>query len=127
MAFKSMSLLAVAMIATIQVEAEPIWDVREAIERTGHGHLLERDIHCTADVDCCEYCTCIVTDPIHRKSDCVHIGLANLNENYSNESNEDGENTERGSFEIGYWCLKDSDCAIKRCAQVGPRKYDKEC
>ena len=44
---------------------------------------------------------------------------------------EDGDgqdrNTERGHFELGYWCLKDSDCESKHCAQVGPRMYDKEC
>ena len=69
-------------------------------------------------------------DPIHKKSDCVHKGFFHLREQFPNEGIEDSENAEhpdRGAFEIGYWCLKDSDCAVKRCAQVGPRKYDKEC
>ena len=41
--------------------------------------------------------------------------------------NDQDDNAERGEFEIGYWCLKDSDCATKHCAQIGPRRYDKEC
>ena len=41
--------------------------------------------------------------------------------------NEQDANKESSKFENGYWCLKDGDCITKKCAQVGPRKYDKEC
>ena len=101
------------------------WDPVHSLERTGHGHLLERDMRCLEDRDCCSYCHCEVIDPIWRKSECRHSGLAHLNA--TDEDDDVAENTERGDFEIGYWCLKNSDCATKKCAQVGPRKYDKEC
>ena len=55
----------------------------------------------------------------------MHMGLAHLNQFEDDDDLQ--ENTERGEFEVGFWCLKNSDCATKRCAQVGPRKYDKEC
>ena len=59
MAYKGLSLFAIAILASQQeVKAKPTWDLYEAIERTGHGSLLERDIHCVSDFDCCEYCLC---------------------------------------------------------------------
>ena len=102
------------------------WNPVDSLERTGHGHLLHRDMRCLEDTDCCSYCHCVVTDPIWKRSECRHSGLAHLNA-ADDEGNQQEENTERGEFEIGYWCLKNSDCASKKCAQVGPRKYDKEC
>ena len=101
------------------------WDPVHALERTGHGHLLDRDMRCLEDTDCCHYCHCEVVDPIWRRSECRHSGLAHLNATDDDDGMQ--ENTERGEFEIGYWCLKNSDCSTKKCAQVGPRKYDKEC
>lgn len=46
---------------------------------------------------------------------------------HGSKGEEQEKHTTRGHFEIGYWCLKDQDCESKKCAQVGPRKYDKEC
>ena len=125
MAFKFVIALVFAINFAYQVHAEIQWNLLDSIERTGHGDLFLHDIRCVEDMDCCDYCACQVIDPIHKRSECVHMGLAHLNQ--FEEDDDLAENTERGEFEVGYWCLKNTDCATKRCAQVGPRKYDKEC
>ena len=83
-------------------------------------------IQCVTDADCCPSCTCEVTNSKKHISRCFahDFHLANQGEMLDNEQD---DNAERGEFENGYWCLKDSDCATKHCAQVGPRRYDKEC
>ena len=116
----------VALALAAEVVSCLDWNPVDSLERTGHGHLLHRDMRCLEDTDCCSYCHCVVTDPIWKRSECRHSGLTHLNA-ADDEDNQQEENTERGEFEIGYWCLKNSDCASKKCAQVGPRKYDKEC
>ena len=116
----------IALALALEVVSCLDWNPVDSLERTGHGHLLHRDMRCLEDTDCCSYCHCVVTDPIWKRSECRHSGLAHLNA-ADDEGNQQEENTERGEFEIGYWCLKNSDCASKKCAQVGPRKYDKEC
>ena len=68
-------------------------------------------------------CTCEVTDSARHASECISHEFNNI---YDTE-NEQDDNADRGHFEFGYWCLKDSDCESKKCGQVGPRKYDKEC
>ena len=90
----------------------------------------EPNVACIDDFQCCATCRCIV-DPMRRTSQCVNshwLARRHLND-YQGDygQNEQDRNTERGHFELGYWCLKDSDCESKHCAQVGPRKYDKEC
>ena len=111
-------LFAVVSLSTVAA-AHQGFNILESIERTGHGNLLDLDngIHCVEDMHCGADSQCVV-DPYNRQSFCKRFGYANA---------EQAENTERGEFEIGYWCLKHSDCATKKCAQVGPRKYDKEC
>ena len=116
----------VALALAAEVVSCLDWNPVDSLERTGHGHLLHRDMRCLEDTDCCSYCHCVVTDPIWKRSECRHSGFVHLNA-ADDEGNQQEENTERGEFEIGYWCLKNSDCASKKCAQVGPRKYDKEC
>ena len=121
-------LFAVVSLSTVAA-AHQGFNILESIERTGHGNLLDLDngIHCVEDVHCCSDCQCVV-DPFNRTSFCKHFGLHDLKQNQEDYENaEQAENTERGEFEIGYWCLKHTDCATKKCAQVGPRKYDKEC
>ena len=123
-------LFAVVAFSTVAA-AHQSYNILESLERTGHANLLDHanGINCVEDSHCCADCHCIV-DPFYRISFCKHSALHDLKEWKNNDeyfNAKQAENTERGEFEIGYWCLKHTDCATKKCAQVGPRKYDKEC
>ena len=82
-----------------------------------------RHAQCFSDIDCEYGYSCEVTDSYNHVSECLHHHEA---ANYPVKDGQD-RNAERGHFELGYWCLKNTDCESKHCAQVGPRKYDKEC
>ena len=93
-----------------------------------------RHAKCFADSDCSDNYTCEVTDSFNHISQCLPISDSNIanvgdwhERIHGDEPEEKKKHTERGHFEIGYWCLKNTDCESKHCAQVGPRMYDKEC
>ena len=131
-------------------------DSREDSYRAYRDHMFgyqrENDVFrnalCFSDLDCEYGYTCEVIDSYNHVSECVashieshHYSAVNFPEEegyhvigehgepHGHEQIDDGQlrNTERGHFELGYWCLKNTDCESKHCAQVGPRLYDKEC
>ena len=82
-----------------------------------------RHAECFADHDCAEGHTCEVTDSYNHMSACLPVidyHVANAGgwheRIHGDEPKEQKKHTERGHFEIGYWCLKNTDCESKHCA-----------
>lgn len=71
------------------------------------------NIHCITDEDCTAHHSCEVVDSANHVSECVALSIVNDGDSIANL---DHVNAERGDFEIGYWCLKDTDCQSKHCA-----------
>ena len=128
------------------VETPYLPDHREGYHEQWYrnNEAVYQHAECFSDHDCEPGYVCEVTDSWNHVSQCLQLSHTYL-KNYPTEDYgstyqahhhhhpyaqiEDGQerNTERGHFELGYWCLKDTDCESKHCAQVGPRLYDKEC
>ena len=85
-----------------------------------------RNALCFSDLDCGYGYICEVIDSYNHMSECLHHSSAYYAGQVADSAGQ-LRNTERGHFELGYWCLKHTDCESKHCAQVGPRMYDKEC
>ena len=74
---------------------------------------------CVKDDDCPDNFSCEVTNVYVHKSECLPTGWSTANDQHAQlHGTGEGEHkhTTRGHFEIGYWCLKDTDCESKRCA-----------
>ena len=111
-------------------QMKPFWradtdDYEQYYSNDIYANMFENAM-CFEDTDCPNGQVCHVTNPVRRATKCFAID--HINDQHAQlHGTEEKKHTERGHFEIGYWCLKDTDCESRHCAQVGPRKYDKEC
>ena len=92
------------------------FQVREYFDYFYQNGLEDTYEVCISDKDCCPSCLCKMIDPMLRFGECTHAGDFHASEFGHRRHNDEQANTERGHFEIGYWCLKDADCESKKCA-----------